>query len=339
MPTGRASAVWMDARPDTVEEHLAVDEALLEEAHEGVRTETVVRAWMADSPVVVVGSSSRIEQEVDRSACDALGVRIVRRPSGGATVVLGPGCLMWTVVVPHPEGAPAIERIHADTLGPLRAELATAMAADGAAVERRGSSDLVILRDGQALKVSGNALRVRRNGVLYHGTLLDAFDLGLVGRVLRHPPREPDYRAGRPHADFLANLRLGRAALEGILRPRSRRATRSRPLRLRRVDESPLTMPIRPVRPPRPLPVSATAAERKRPGRTVSPGMAGRSGEIRRAVWIGETSCDNVIPWRFNGRCTGRRKVRSTGAGRWRGRENQPFFAVGSTVSSPPRST
>ena len=215
---GQAQAVWMDSGPDTVEEHLAVDEALLAEAHEGARAETVVRTWMAHAPVVVVGSSSRIDEEVDRGACDSLGVRIVRRPSGGATVVLGPGCLMWSVVVPHPAGAPAIERIHADMLGPLRGALAAAVAAEGFTVERRGSSDLVILRDGNPLKVSGNALRIRRQAVLYHGTLLDDFDIGLVGRVLRHPPREPDYRARRPHGEFLTNLGLGRAVLEGIVR-------------------------------------------------------------------------------------------------------------------------
>jgi lipoate-protein ligase A len=69
-----------------------------------------------------------------------------------------------------------------------------------------------------ALKFSGNALRVRRHGVLYHGTLLDAFDLDLVGRVLRHPPREPGYRDGRPHAAFLANLGLGPDRLAAAVR-------------------------------------------------------------------------------------------------------------------------
>ena len=67
-------------------------------------------------------------------------------------------------------------------------------------------------------KVSGNAVRVRRGGVLYHGTLLDDFDLDLVGRVLRHPPREPAYRGGRGHDSFLANLGLGRTLLEAAVR-------------------------------------------------------------------------------------------------------------------------
>ena len=54
--------------------------------------------------------------------------------------------------------------------------------------------------------------------MLYHGTLLDDFDIDLVGSILKHPPREPDYRAGRPHAAFLANLHLGRPLLEEAVR-------------------------------------------------------------------------------------------------------------------------
>ena len=67
-------------------------------------------------------------------------------------------------------------------------------------------------------KISGNALRVRRHGVLYHGTLLDDFDISLAERLLKHPPREPDYRGRRPHSAFLANVGLGRQALEALVR-------------------------------------------------------------------------------------------------------------------------
>lgn len=210
----RPQALWLTAEPATVEEQLALDEALLEEAHEGVVRETVVRTWMAEEPTVVLGSSSQVTAEVDLDACRRLGVRVMRRPSGGLTVVLGPGCLMWTVVTHHSLGAPAIEAIHAATLEPL----ATALREAGRPVTRRGTSDLALLSDTGERKVAGNALRVRRHGVLYHGTLLDRFDLDLVGRVLKHPPREPDYRGRRSHAAFLANLDLGRSTLDAAVR-------------------------------------------------------------------------------------------------------------------------
>jgi lipoate-protein ligase A len=90
--------------------------------------------------------------------------------------------------------------------------------AAGRPVVRRGSSDLAVSGADGERKVSGNALRVRRGAVLYHGTLLDAFDLELITRLLRHPPREPDYRAGRSHGAFLANLTLGRPAIDAAVR-------------------------------------------------------------------------------------------------------------------------
>ena len=47
---------------------------------------------------------------------------------------------------------------------------------------------------------------------------LDDFDLPLISRVLRHPPREPDYRGRRPHGEFLTNLSVGRTVLESLVR-------------------------------------------------------------------------------------------------------------------------
>lgn len=213
-PDGAGPACWLDVELPTVAENLALDEALLVEAHTAATPTTVVRTWMAREPTVVLGSSSRTADEVDLDACRAAGVRVLRRPSGGLSVVLGPGCLMWTVVTAWADAAPAIEAIHAAILDPLR----DALQAAGRDVVRRGSSDLAIPVEGGLRKVSGNALRISRGTVLYHGTLLDRFDLGLIGRVLRHPPREPGYRAGRNHADFLANLDLGRGPLERAVR-------------------------------------------------------------------------------------------------------------------------
>ena len=213
-PVTDGPARWLEVEMPSVAENLALDEALLAEAHDGLFAGVVVRTWMAREPAVVLGSSSQVSQEVDLAACEAEGVAIVRRPSGGLTVVIGPGCLMWTVVATWPGPTPAIDRIHAAVLDPLSAAL---RAADRAVV-RRGSSDLAIDISGELRKVSGNALRVRRQAVLYHGTLLDDFDLGLVSRVLRHPPREPEYRAGRDHGSFLANLSLGRGPLEAAVR-------------------------------------------------------------------------------------------------------------------------
>ena len=38
-------------------------------------------------------------------------------------------------------------------------------------------------------------------------------ELSIVSKYLKHPPREPEYRGGRGHADFLANLNIDGEAL------------------------------------------------------------------------------------------------------------------------------
>jgi lipoate-protein ligase A len=48
-------------------------------------------------------------------------------------------------------------------------------------------------------------MRCKRNGFLYHGTLLYDFPLELIEACLNTPPRQPDYRAGRSHDEFVMN--------------------------------------------------------------------------------------------------------------------------------------
>ena len=201
---------------DTPAENLALDEALLDLAESAGAAAEYLRWWESPRPMVVLGRSSRVEEEVDQSACAARGIPILRRTSGGATIVAGPGCLMYAVVLSH-ERRPAsrgIHEAHRYVLERMAAALATIVPTATSA----GTSDLAFLgADGKLRKFSGNSMRAKRTHVLYHGTLLYDYDLQLVGECLRTPPRQPEYRAGRSHNDFIANLPVPRATIEAAL--------------------------------------------------------------------------------------------------------------------------
>src|ERR1019366_3694638 len=77
-----------------------------------------------------------------------------------------------------------------------------------------GHTDLAV--DGR--KFSGNSQRRKRTHLLFHGTFLLSFDLGLISKLLRHPAREPGYRARRTHAEFITNLDLAATAVKEALR-------------------------------------------------------------------------------------------------------------------------
>lgn len=185
----------------TPEENLALDEALLEEAERGESGE-ILRLWEPRQTMVVLGRSSVIEAEVNVDACRKQGVPVLRRSSGGAAIVSGPGCLMYAVVLSYqtrPELRP-IDHAHHFVLETIGQELNRRRPG----VQREGVSDLTF----EGRKFSGNSLRCKRRFLLYHGTLLYDFPLEQIGQLLKMPPRQPNYREGRDHSQFLGNLPL-----------------------------------------------------------------------------------------------------------------------------------
>lgn len=218
----------------TPAENLALDEALLELAEAGHEELEFLRLWESAESMVVVGRSSRLHQEVNESVCREHGVTILRRSSGGAAIVAGRGCLMYAVVLSlrlRPE-LKDIRRAHAFVLS----QLATAiqpLLPTGECVHCQGTSDLVVEQNAVSArcapiapapysrpapkKFSGNSMRAKRSHLLYHGTLLYSFDPALVEQYLQMPPRQPNYRGGRAHGEFITNLPLRRELLIGAI--------------------------------------------------------------------------------------------------------------------------
>ncbi|HAY81187.1 MAG TPA: lipoate--protein ligase family protein [Planctomycetaceae bacterium] len=200
----------LDLTLDSPAENLALDEALLEQA-EADGPQEVLRLWEPESPLVVMGRSSKVATEVEQERCAAQSIPYLRRCSGGAAIVTGPGCLMYAVVLSY-ELRPAL-RVLDQAHHFVLTQMATALRALDLPVEQKGTSDLVI---GET-KFSGNSLRCKRNHLLYHGTLLYDFPLELIGECLGTPPRQPEYRRGRTHDRFVANLQTTGVALRNAL--------------------------------------------------------------------------------------------------------------------------
>jgi lipoate-protein ligase A len=195
---------FLDATLTSAEENLALDEALLLEAEAG-RGGEVLRVWEWPALALVLGSGGKLAEEGDESACLAAGVPILRRSSGGGTILLGAGCLCYSLVLRYDR-----DPLLADVRRSYRVILAAVTEAIGLpGVEQAGISDLALA----GRKFSGNAQQRKRNHLLHHGTILYAFDLSIVGRYLRPPPRQPEYRASRDHGAFLRNLEVPREEL------------------------------------------------------------------------------------------------------------------------------
>jgi len=189
--------------------NLALDEALLLAAEETGGGE-VLRMWELPSPAVVLGAGGSMAIDVNIAACEADGIPILRRASGGGTVLIGPGCLCFSLVLGY-DSTPGLEDIRASNryvLGRVAIALRPLVAA-----RFEGTSDLAV----HSLKVSGNAQQRKRRHFLHHGTILCGFDLGLIGKYLHSPERQPDYRRNRAHSEFVANLATTTAEVKRLL--------------------------------------------------------------------------------------------------------------------------
>jgi lipoate-protein ligase A len=201
-----------DVTLGTPEENLACDEALLDlcEAGEG---DEVLRFWEPQEYFAVLGYANKAEREVNLPFCRANGIPVLRRCTGGGTVLQGPGVLNYTLVLRFNAAGP-LHSIPAANEFILKRHQAALASLIGGSVERCGQTDLVI----GSLKFSGNAQRRHRRTLIFHGAFLLNLDIGLVEKTLPLPSREPDYRAGRSHSDFLVNLNLAAPSLKSALR-------------------------------------------------------------------------------------------------------------------------
>jgi len=186
----------------TPEENLACDEVLLDLCEAGGSDE-LLRLWALPQYFVVLGYANKSSTEVNLAFCRQYGIPVLRRCTGGGTVLLGPGVLNYSLILRTDDSRPCqsipatnkfiLER-HRDALAALAC----------APVEWQGQTDLAI----GGLKFAGNAQRRRRQFLLFHGSFLLHLDMGLVEKALPLPSQQPDYRVNRSHADFLINLNV-----------------------------------------------------------------------------------------------------------------------------------
>lgn len=182
-------------------ENLAGDEALLNRGE--AQGFEALRFWESPVPFVVLGYGNRAATEADLTACEASAVPVLRRCSGGGTVLQGPGCLNYALVLDLARAAAlgTVSGANGYILERVAAALSRVLPEP---VQRCGDTDLVW----RGRKFSGNAQRRRRTHLLFHGTVLLGLNQPLMDRCLRFPSRTPEYRQDRSHAEFVSALPL-----------------------------------------------------------------------------------------------------------------------------------
>ena len=158
-----------------------------------------VTVYRMEEAAIVLGRSSKEEEELNVEAVTADGIPVLRRRGGGCAVVLDPGNVIVSVVLPA-MGSGKIKEYFSFISDWIIGGLGEAGVPG---VERRGISDLAV----NDRKIAGASMERKKNYVYYSTSILFDPDVVLMEKYLKHPPREPDYRKGRTHAEFVASLK------------------------------------------------------------------------------------------------------------------------------------
>ena len=144
---------FFDHTAPSLDANLALDEALLLAAEAGDGGE-VLRFWDWPAHAVVLGAGGSVGIDVNEAACRADGVTMHRRASGGGTVLVGRGCLLFSLVLAYDRAAELrdVTASYRWILGRVRDAVRPV-----APLEFAGTSDLAW--DGR--KASGNAQHAR----------------------------------------------------------------------------------------------------------------------------------------------------------------------------------
>ncbi len=154
---------------------MAADEALLDAVAEGAPPALRLYRWA--TPAISLGHFQP-DDDVDRDACDRLGVEVVRRPTGGQGLLHGAD-VTYAVVMPRPDGAAGgVDAIYSVLAGALIAGLAR-LGVEAAVARHDGPAGPVCFAGQQGAdlrvgdrKLCGSAQVRRRGAVLQHGSIL-----------------------------------------------------------------------------------------------------------------------------------------------------------------------
>ena len=154
--------------------------------------------WQPDDIYIVLGRANSVEKALitDRVLSDS--VKVLKRPSGGESVLLSPGMVVFSIkfTISNKERP-------SDYFKLINTSLISRLNLLGIGnIAYKGISDLSINNK----KILGSSMYLKSNTLFYHAVINVNEDPSLISKYLTHPSKEPDYRGGRPHEEFVTSI-------------------------------------------------------------------------------------------------------------------------------------
>jgi lipoate-protein ligase A len=155
--------------------------------------------WIPDKVYIVLGASNNPKDTLNIENVTNDNITVLKRPSGGQAVILTPNNIIIAAVffdqnIIHPK----------DVFQHINKLIISAIEKSGIHnLSMMGISDIAI----SGKKILGSAIYRSKDALLYHAVLNLGEPATTFERYLKHPSKEPDYRQGRSHSDFVTSLK------------------------------------------------------------------------------------------------------------------------------------
>lgn len=155
--------------------------------------------WIPDKTYIVLGASNNAEDAVNEEPTLQENITILKRRTGGQTVVLTPKNIIISAIITDKsimKPKDVFNHFNDLIIGAIAKNHTVEFAT-------RGISDIAT----GELKILGSSMYRGRGYLFYHAVLNFDEDPITFQKYLKHPNNEPDYRKGRLHNEFVTSLK------------------------------------------------------------------------------------------------------------------------------------
>lgn len=155
--------------------------------------------WIPNTTYIVLGASNKIKDAVKEDATLKDNITVLKRKTGGQTVMLTPNNLVISAVI-NDESIMKPK----DVFSRFNKHIIDAIARDHTQkFKTRGISDIAL----GEMKILGSSMYRGKGYLFYHAVLNFNEPSTTFQKYLKHPNNEPDYRKGRNHHEFVTSLK------------------------------------------------------------------------------------------------------------------------------------
>ena len=155
--------------------------------------------WIPDKSYIVLGASNNAKDAVEEEPTLANNISVLKRRTGGQTVMLTPNNLIISAVITDESVMKP-----KDVFNRFNDFIISAIAKNHTVkFATRGISDIAM---GEK-KILGSSMYRGKGKLFYHAVLNFNEPSTTFQKYLKHPNNEPDYRKGRMHHEFVTSLK------------------------------------------------------------------------------------------------------------------------------------